>query len=306
MNSNASPTLAVIDLGTNTFHLLIVKGTDEHGNFNEVYRERRYVKLAEEGIETIGDKAYQRGLDTLIHFRQVMDNFQVSRYQATGTAALRTATNGPKFVKAAQSEASIRIDLIPGSEEARLITKGVLQAIPSVGNDRLLIMDIGGGSVEFIIADATGTLWAQSFPLGVAVLKRGFHHSEPISTEERITLRSFLEKELTPLWEILEKKPTEYLVGAAGTFDVIANLMGAGQPTANSHYIAIEKFAAFSEQCIAANREERFRIEGLPNERADLIVVAFILIQTILDKAAIKRAMVSNYAMKEGILTEMA
>lgn len=300
------PTLAVIDLGTNTFHLLIVRGTDEHGNFNEVYRERRFIKLAEDGIETIGQQPFWRGMEALRHFREMMDEHGVTRYQATGTAALRTATNGPEFVKMALEDARIRIDLVPGSEEARLITKGVLQAIPAIDqDDRVLIMDIGGGSVEFIIADARGTLWAQSFPIGVAVLKRGFHHHEPISEQERTKLSDFLVKELEPLWVALADFPTDHLVGAAGTFDVIANLMGAGQPTRNSHAIELAKFAAFSEQCIAANQQERLRIEGLPLERADLIVVAFILIQAVLGQAGIKRATVSNYAMKEGILAEM-
>ncbi|MEM9834901.1 MAG: hypothetical protein AAF828_00280 [Bacteroidota bacterium] len=300
-----APTLAVIDLGTNTFHLLIVQGRDAAGNFREIYRERRFVKLAEDGIETIGAAPYQRGLESLVHFRKIMDEHDVSRYQANGTAALRTATNGQQFMFAALEQANISINLISGDEEARLITKGVLAALPPLGNDRILIMDIGGGSVEFIIAEAEGTLWAQSFPVGVAVLKRRFHQQEPIGTDELGSLIDFLQTSLTPLWAALTNYPTRHLVGAAGTFDVIAHLMSSEQPTPHCHAITLDSFQAFYERCVGANLEERLTMPGLPAQRADLMVVALVLIKVVLTGANIQRTTVSNYAMKEGILTEM-
>lgn len=142
---------AVIDLGTNTFHLLIA---DLHadGRIEEVYRERRFVKLASEGIATIGEAPFARGLEALNHYRKILDEYNCANLKAIGTAALRTASNGPEFVRTARETVSIDIQLIPGDEEAQLITKGVLAALPPL-NERILIMDIGGGSTEFIIAD---------------------------------------------------------------------------------------------------------------------------------------------------------
>ena len=165
---------AVIDFGTNTFHLLIVEARED-GQFIELHRERIFVKLAEDGIERIGDKAFVRALQAMQRYREILDDYQVENIKAIGTAALRTALNGQEFIDTVWKNSKIKIHLIDGQEEARLIHLGVNQAV-DIGNDTALIMDIGGGSVEFIISDKLGVKWADSFPIGVAVLfKRGLN-----------------------------------------------------------------------------------------------------------------------------------
>ena len=140
---------AIIDLGTNTFHLLVAEQQLDN-SFKELYRKRYFVKLAEEGIETIGQASLQRGLVALQHFRQVIDELQVKKVKAIGTAALRTATNGPAFVQQVKEDFAISIELITGSQEAAYIHQGVAMAVP-FQEENYLLMDIGGGSVEFII-----------------------------------------------------------------------------------------------------------------------------------------------------------
>lgn len=304
MKTTTAP-IAVIDLGTNTFHLLIANRPDEQGRFTEIYRERRFVKLAEEGIDCIGPAPYQRAMEALLHYRKIMDDHGVLAYRAMGTAALRTASNGSDFVAEARQKTGIEITSIPGSEEARLISKGVLAALPPLSEEGILIMDIGGGSVEFILANAQGTHWARSFPVGVAVLRRRFHHQEPIAAEEVAQLEAFLEAELAPLWAALEQHPSHHLVGAAGTFDVIASLMSTARPTPHSHTIGLEKFLDFYQHCLGSTQEERFAMPQVPADRADMIVVALILIRYMLQKAGVRQLSVSEYAMKEGILSEM-
>ncbi len=298
--------LAVIDLGTNTFHLLIATPPAANGQFQEIYRERRFVKLAAEGIERIGDAPYQRGLEALLHFRQIMDAHGVKQYKAMGTAALRTASNGSDFIAAASKLAQIQITSIPGSEEARLIAKGVLAALPPLTDERILIMDIGGGSVEFIIANRVATLWAQSFPVGVAVLRRRFHQQEPIAAAEIAAIEAFLQEELASLNTALQQFPTRHLVGAAGTFDVVATLMSSGRPSPNSHQIALEQFQALYQSCINSSLVERQAMPHIPKERVDMIVVALLLIDYVLRKAEVEKLSVSDYSMKEGILSEMS
>lgn len=295
--------LAVIDLGTNTFHLLIAE-PDGAGGFRELYRERRFVKLAEAGIERIGPVQYERGQETLLHFAQELLRWQVAHVRAIGTAALRTADNGEQFVRQAEREAGIRIQLIPGAEEARLITQGVLLAVPATA-ERTLIMDIGGGSVEFIIADESGVYWAESFPVGVAVLYKYFHHTEPIAEDEVRQVRDFLEKQLAPLRAKLGEFPTEHLIGAAGTFDVIADLTGIEPRFPHSTRVDLSRFKALYYRLLATTREERHALPDIPHERADMIVVAFILIDYVLQIMQPKVATVSSYSMKEGIMSEM-
>ena len=294
---------AVIDLGTNTFHILIAEQLAD-GTIQDVYRERKYVKLAEDGIEKIGPTPYQRGLDALIHFQKIIQGKKVDQVKAFGTAALRTASNGKAFIKDAKEKAGIQIELIPGSEEARLIHLGVTQAI-QLGDDKGLIMDIGGGSVEFIIADKHQVFWAESFPIGVAVLYKNFHHSEPILTKEIQTIETHLDKLLQPLFIQLKKHTTPCLIGASGTFDVLEDILPLQQKNALSATIDVRHYLPLHYQVIKMNLVERIAAPNIPLTRSDMIVVAMILIEYIIRKANVEKIMVSSYAMKEGILSEM-
>lgn len=293
----------VIDLGTNTFHLLIIEVNDS-GNATELFRKRIFVKLAEEGIEKIGKQAYLRGLKALAHFKEILLQFQVQKLNAFGTAALRTASNGNEFVNDAKSQSGISIQLIPGEEEARLIHLGVTQAV-EFGNEKGLIMDIGGGSVEFIIADKNEVFWAQSFPIGVAVLYNNFHQSEPINSDELSRLHTYLEEILSPLLEVLQHYHISYLIGASGTFDVLENILPNTKKTELSAMIESEKFYPIFQKILGMNMEERRADKDIPDTRADMIVVALILIEFIIKKISSTHIIVSAYAMKEGILWEM-
>ncbi len=298
-----SPSLrAVIDLGTNTFHLLIAAVLPD-GRIDEVYRERIFVKLASEGIETIGPAPFERGIAALRHFRKVLVEYRAEEVTAIGTAALRTASNGEVFVRTAELETGFIVELIQGDREAELITRGVLAALPPL-DERILIMDIGGGSTEYILASERGVHWRQSFPIGVAVLHRRFHQTDPISEEEIRHLDDHLDHMLAPLRGILREYPTNHLVGAAGTFDVMAEILrDAGAPHhPTSHRLTLGELDDLHFRIIASTLDERLAMSGIPHERADLIVVAMLLIRYTMQVADIDRITVSDYAMKEGIL----
>lgn len=295
-------TRAVIDLGTNTFHLLVAT-VDLNGHIEEVYRERRYVKLASEGIATIGAAPFERGLAALRHFRSVVDGYGVASLTAIGTAALRTASNGEEFVRRALEEAGITVRLIDGDLEADYITRGALAALPPL-DDRILIMDIGGGSTEFIIASSEGVHWRQSFPIGVAVLKNGFHRRDPIGEEEIAVLEAHFDSQLAPLAAALARTPSSHLVGAAGTFDVMADVLrdtGVGD-SPHSHELRMDGIESLQHRLITSTQSQRLAMPGIPDERADLIVVAMVLLRYTIRLAGIDRITVSDYAMKEGIL----
>jgi len=298
-----SKRFGVIDLGTNTFHLLIVT-SDGQGGFAELHRERRFIKLAENGIKTIGDAPFQRGMDALIHFRSILEEYEVSQVKAFGTAGLRTASNGALFVAQAREFANIDIELIPGSEEARLIHLGVSQVVP-FGTQKGLIMDIGGGSVEFIIADQNQVYWAQSFPIGVAVLRNAFHQLEPITQKEIHQIYQHLDSLLVPFLSEIQNHQLFNLIGASGTFDVLELVLD--NQVSNTHHstVRVADFWPLYEKVVAANLEERFAMEGIPSNRADMIVVAMVLIKYILQKTNIEQIDISAFAMKEGILSEM-
>lgn len=293
---------AVIDLGTNTFHLLIADVLED-GTLTEIYRERIFVKLAAEGIATIGPTPFERGVAALKHYRTLLTEYKVADLTAIGTAALRTASNGPEFVETALREANIPIQLISGDEEARLITTGVLRAIPPP-EDNVLIMDIGGGSTEYIIANKAGVHWRQSFPIGVSVLFNEFHHADPMTAGEISALEAHLSQVLKPLVNALAAHPANHLVGAAGTFDVLAEALRHPEAPAHptSHQLSLTGFPALYQVITSATLAERVALPGVPKERADMIVVAMVLLRHTFELAGIERVTVSDYAMKEGVL----
>jgi exopolyphosphatase/guanosine-5'-triphosphate,3'-diphosphate pyrophosphatase len=301
------PRYALIDCGTNTFHLLIAEpytDAEGHPEFREIYRERIFIKLAEEGIQTIGDAPYQRALRTLRRYAKVIAEQGVDEVRVSGTAAFRTATNGPALREQVKAETGLDIQIIDGDEEARLIQKGVAWAIgPQEG--RWMVMDIGGGSVEFIIVDEEGVRWYQSFPVGVAVIYKHFHRTEPISKAEIAETEAFLSGQLAPLSLALAQFPLQHLVGAAGTFDVLADVLGYERITPHATRLDLQDFEAFCERVLATTREERYAMAEVPADRADMIVVALILVKFVLEKAGIKQVTVSNFSMKEGMLAEM-
>ncbi|MEM9920536.1 MAG: phosphatase [Bacteroidota bacterium] len=294
---------AVIDLGTNTFHLLVVE-TQDDGRFREVLRLQRYVKLAEEGIEHIGPKPFQRGLTALQSFREQLDQMEIEDIKAFGTAGLRTAKNSQAFIQAAKAQTGIEIEVISGQREAGLIHKGVVQAIPPL-KGMGLIMDIGGGSVEFIIADRERVHWAESFPIGVAVLYNVFHKSDPISEDETEKLRQFLRQTLQPLILALKAHRIERLIGASGTFDVIADQLSDFRKGDLCAQVSSDNFYPFYHRLHRSSLQERLDAPDIPNKRADMIVVAVVLIDFILQLSQASQIVVSAYAMKEGMLREM-
>jgi exopolyphosphatase / guanosine-5'-triphosphate,3'-diphosphate pyrophosphatase len=300
-------TLAIIDLGTNIFHLRIVRVLPD-GSFEAIFRQSRFIKLASEGIGTIGSEPFQRGIDCLTDYAQILSQHQVDKTKAIGTAALRTASNGAIFIQEVKEKTGLDITLIDGDQEAHYIHKGVEQAV-QFGADKKLIMDIGGGSVEFIIADLDTVYWAQSFPVGMAILYGQFHHSDPIGTLEIDALLSFLQQQLLPLSQALAQHTISDLVGTKGTFDVLAaqfSKQKLGPHCAVLPVAELSELPTFFEQVIQATKAERLAMPEIPDDRIDMIVVGMLLIRFVLKMTKVPRLLVSDYDVKEGVLAEMA
>jgi exopolyphosphatase/guanosine-5'-triphosphate,3'-diphosphate pyrophosphatase len=237
-------------------------------------------------------------------FRQMIDAHGVKSVRAFGTAALRTAGNGAELRQDILQQTNIAVKIISGEEEAAYILRAVRLALPFSDEPRL-VMDIGGGSVEFLIANRTEVFWMQSFPIGVAVLYRNFHRNEPISHAETAALNAHLEAELAPLREALDRFPVADLIGVAGTFDVLENLLDCLPLSSTSSRLSLTRFPELLQTIVSAPIGERLRMAGIPRYRADMIVVAMLLIRFVLSLYPFGNLLVSRFDLKEGILAEM-
>ncbi|RYF90802.1 MAG: exopolyphosphatase, partial [Chitinophagaceae bacterium] len=155
---------AAIDIGTNTFHLIIADGTTD--GFTVIHKENLPVKLGEGSINQgfINDAAMARAMAAFSHFREQLDKFKVKNVRAVATSAVRSAINGQDFVEAVKDATGIDIEVIDGDEEAELIYEGVKLSGAITGKS--LIMDIGGGSTEFILCDEENLIWKKSYNIG--------------------------------------------------------------------------------------------------------------------------------------------
>ncbi|MFN4146429.1 MAG: phosphatase [Runella sp.] len=305
----ASSPKAIIDLGTNTFHLLIISQQDQQ--LNTLYKESIAVKIGKSGInqQTIAPDAQERALNALTQFRQKINEYRVplANVKAIGTSALRNAQNTRDFCKAVADQTGIFIEVISGEREAELIYEGVKQAL-DLGTAPSLIMDIGGGSVEFVIANAARIFWKQSFEIGGQRLLEKFSPSDPISPSTIARIHSYLQQQLLPLHNAMHQYAPCTLVGSSGTFDTLADLdfihrKGELPPaSATSFEISLAEFQRQYQLLINSTRAERVAMPGMKNLRVDLIVVSVIMIDYILKSFDIQQILCSTYSLKEGIL----
>lgn len=301
--------IAVIDLGTNTFHILIA-----HTNLDSVevlYREKVAVKIGEGGInaQIIVEEAQARAITALRHFKKVADEFGVQEIHATATSAIRNASNRAEITENIYQETGIRVRVISGEEEAELIYEGVKKAL-RLHKEKSLIMDIGGGSVEFIIADDCKSYYRQSFEIGAQRLLERFHHHDPLLPEEVQKLDNYLKDSLKPLKAAIALHSPTTLVGSSGSFETLSDIYCQAKrierPSGATEYpLTIKSFYDIFDDLLLKNREERMRIPGMISLRVDMIVVACCLIRHALTEYNIDKIRVSAYALKEGLLNHV-
>jgi exopolyphosphatase/guanosine-5'-triphosphate,3'-diphosphate pyrophosphatase len=300
---------AIIDLGTNTFHLLIAERVKEQSVF--IYRERLAVRLGQRGINEgiIQPDAIDRAIRALSSFKTTIDQYDATAIFAFGTSALRNAKNASEVVTAFKEKAGIDVSIISGDREAELIFMGVRSGL-ALGDDYSLVMDIGGGSVEFIIGNQKEIVWKQSFEIGAQRLLEMFHHTDPIPSQEIDQLNRYFTTQLSPLFNALAQWKPETLIGSSGTFDTLSDIyclkhnLNKGADDIETP-LTLQGFYDIYTELLIKNREARMAIPGMIEMRVDMIVVACCLINFLLGQYSFKQIRVSTYALKEGILASL-
>lgn len=298
--------IAVIDLGTNTFHILVAKANED--SVEVLHREKVAVKIGEGGInaQIIVEEAQARAISALKHFKAVAEEYGASEIYATATSAIRNASNSVEITDKIFKETGIPVRVISGEEEAELIYSGVKKAL-RLHNEKSLIMDIGGGSVEFIIADDKQSYYKQSFEIGAQRLLDLFHHHDPMLPEELCKMEAYLHQQLTPLSNAVKALKPTTLVGSSGSFDTLSDIYCKENnierhPDATEYPLTMDSFFKIYRDILDKNREERMQIPGMISLRVDMIVVACSLISYVLTQYNMKNIRVSSYALKEGLL----
>ena len=301
-------TTAILDFGTNTFNLLIAERKDR--GFNILHTSKQPVKLGRGGIEAnrITPDAMERGFVAIQNHLETIAGFEVDEIRAFATSAIRNAANGEQFTDKVYQRFGIRTRVIPGEREAELIYKGVRQAV-NIREGHMMILDIGGGSNEFIICNREGIVWKHSFEMGMARILELFTLSDPITSEEIRALESYFLEKLRPLLEVVPRFKPHTLIGASGSFDTFHALIRQSSGTPPDHHngreISMRDYHKIHQVLVRSTTEERRAMPGMEAVRVEMIVAATIFVSFVLRSCHITYLHHSEYALKEGVISEL-
>ncbi len=304
-NTKAMNRYAVIDIGTNTCNLLIANALN-NGTFEPVYDRKLPVKLGRGGIhkDILLPDATERGLKALSHHSVTIKEFEATKVKVVGTSAIRGATNKGDFLAKVKHLLGWDIEILDGELEAELIFRGVRLSLPN-GTGKYLIVDIGGGSIEFILANDNQIIWKNSFNIGIARVLEKFPVSDPISYEEIRSIEEWFDEQLKELWFITNVHCPETLVGCSGAFDTFMDIYEKETPDLKIRGISelpVKDFLGIHNQLISTSQEARSQMEGMDISRVEMIVIASVFTNLILRRLSIKRLIHTHNALKEGVM----
>jgi exopolyphosphatase/guanosine-5'-triphosphate,3'-diphosphate pyrophosphatase len=299
--------VAVIDMGTNVYNLLLA---DVHpGTWNQVREIKQPVRLGDGGLRSgmLSERAFQTASEAMDRLTAQLAAWGgAEQTYALATSAVREAENGLDFAEFIEEKYHIPVEVISGDREATLIYEGIREGV-QLNKEPVLMLDIGGGSNEFIIADTDTIYWKHSFPLGMARLLEQFKPSDPVTSKEAKCIRTYLHQEMTALWQALAHYNITTLVGSSGSFDTYrALLTGAAKEKEPSYPIALSAFAELYPRLLHATAAERMAMKGMTPVRVDFIVLAAILTNLVIEKAGITNIIQCSYSLKEGVMRELA
>jgi len=303
--------LAAVDLGTNSFHLVVAR-VHRNGRFETIASEKEMVRLGSGSgdMKQLAPDAVDRGVAALRRFRQVAD-ISGARLRAVATSAVREAHNQHEFLERARTEAGVEVEVISGTEEARLIHLGVLQALP-VYNERLALIDIGGGSTEVLVAQGPAIEWSRSHKLGAIRLTDRFFPGGITSPRRTDRCRQYLQSFLVNTALELRSHPFDLAVGSSGTIQnlavMAAHLRGDAPPKSiNSARFTRAELGKITQLLLdARTTEERLAVPGIEARRADILPAGALLLESLADELGIDAFTVSAYALREGVLLDTA
>lgn len=298
--------IAAIDIGTNSFHAVIVDVYPD-GSFYTIDKLKEMVLLAEKGFDNrLSDAAFKRALSALKKIKTLCDHQGAERILAYATSAIREAENGGELIQKVIDEVGIKIVAIPGRVEAELIGLAVQHGVDLPSSPSLL-MDVGGGSVEYIIANKEKFFHLSSKKLGVARMTSRFVDHDPITDEEIDSLTKHFQTNLADVAQSFASNRASMLVGSSGTMENIALMIAyrknkSPNMSVNELEFTADDFFDLYNDVIEMDYDERAKLKGLDEKRISLLPAGLVLVNYVLKTFGIKRIKISSQALREGII----
>lgn len=306
---------AVLDLGTNVFNMILCEFTPQ-GEYRLVKEYKCAAKLGAGGLSDglIAPVAFETAVEALEKIMGVIEEAGgADKIVPYATSAVRDASNGLEFAEYLNRKFGFQIRIIPGEREAELIFKGIMESVGYLRGadgrfatgENALMLDIGGGSNEFIITDGVQILWKRSFPIGMARMREKFSYQDPIPHQVVEEFEQFNNDVLQELWEQVARYRPGIFIGSSGSFDTFKDLIfNCGYRELPSIELKMEDLANLNDVLLASLAQERLKMPGMVPIRVDYIVLASVFVQFVLHKVNPRIVYQSSYSLKEGGMKE--
>ncbi len=305
--------IGTIDIGTNSTHLLIAKLDQTLNTFSIELAEKSTTRLGERDSETgeLTSLAMNRAFETLKRFKELSTSYKVESLLIAATSAVREAPNGKHFLSQIKKEIGLDVELISGTEEARLIYLGVLSGM-QFGKEPHLVLDIGGGSTELILADSTDARALTSTKIGAVRLQREFIKKDPLSSENLLFLRSFIRGSMEAATDKISKRigsnEQPVLVATSGTAMAIGALISNKenniQTKLQGYKISKRSLDRAIDDLLKMSPSERCNLPTLSERRAEIIVPGALILQVVMNMFNINEFVLSERALREGLVVD--
>lgn len=298
--------IGAIDIGTNSMRLLICDYID-----NKLENRVKFVNTTRIGKDVdkngyISEEAIHRNIEALKEFANICKENKCEKIYAMGTSALRDSKNKEEFINLAKKESEIDVEIITGEKESNLGFKGVLEGLNS--EEDILVLDIGGGSTEFIIGGVEGIKFAKSEDVGALRMTEKFLTKDPICEKEFDDMTSFLENEIDETLKYIKTKGINKLVGIGGTITSLSamnqELEVYSMERIHNSSISKNDIKSILQNLKKMTLSDKKDLKGLQPKRADIITAGVKILDIIMEKLEIENIIVSEYDNLEGLICQ--
>jgi exopolyphosphatase/guanosine-5'-triphosphate,3'-diphosphate pyrophosphatase len=301
--------IAAFDLGSNSFHLLVADARPD-GTFEPVATDKEMLRLGTSVAATggIGPAKAADAVAVIRRFRAIAESHEADEIVACATAAFREATDSLAVVDRIEAETGVKVRVISGREEARLIFDAVRASVV-IDPGPALALDLGGGSLELMIGDGGGLDWAASIKLGVARLTAELVHSDPLSGGDYRRVSAAVTKAIQRVASEIDIRRPSIAVGSSGTLETIIRLAatrrnGVAPASVNQLSVTAGEIESLTGWLLGMTAAERTALAGVDARRADLLPAGAILLTTVLAMTGIQEIIGSEWALREGMVLD--
>jgi len=299
--------LAAIDVGSNSIHIIVCNVRPDL-SFEVIDREKDMIRLGA-GVQRgrLPDTNLAAAIESLAKFKRLAESHQVDEIVVAATSAVREADNGTDLITQARRQLGLRVRVISGVEEARLIHLAAAYAIGS-RSDRAVTIDIGGGSTEITLGTAARMESGRSFQLGVIRLAERFAKHDPLTGDDEERLVRHIHRETAGFLAQLRRRGFQRVIGTSGTIQALGALAGGARAaeSADGRRVVVQaaSLRRLRRKLVELTLEERLKLSGLDPRRADLAAVGAVLLDTLLDRLGADELTLCDFALREGLVLD--